>query len=66
MSLDIGRRKICKHLFYTNDTSGTHAKDVDTTLIVRALALLPLVLAISANARIVKIKNIILSREIIR
>jgi hypothetical protein len=34
------------------------------TLIVRALALLPLVLAISANARIAKIKTKILSREI--
>jgi hypothetical protein len=36
------------------------------TLIVRALALLPLVLAISANVQIAKIKTRILSREITR
>jgi nitrogen fixation NifU-like protein len=49
-----------------NDTSDTHAKDVDTTLIVRAPAHLTLVLAISANARNAGIKTIILSREIIK
>ena len=49
-----------------NDTSDTHAKDVDTTLIVRAPALLTLVLVISANARNAEIKTIILSREIIK
>jgi len=48
-----------------NDMSDTHAKDVDTTLIVRAPAHLTLVLAISANARNAGIKTIILSREII-
>jgi hypothetical protein len=49
-----------------NDMSDTHAKDVDTTLIVRAPAHLTLVLAISANARNAGIKTIILSREIIK
>jgi hypothetical protein len=49
-----------------NDTSDTHAKGVDTTLIVRAPALLTLVLVISANARNAEIKTIILSREIIK